>query len=128
MKKVAKNWRYRYLRVFGKICGIKTLMLPKLMHIETIFPNITRKKIQEILKICCKFMKLNKRSVVDTAQSLFETKENNGLGLTRISKFWTPLKISWLRSYTSSKPFWTVLKQEWLLNLGCTYFEPRNTD
>ena len=45
MQKVAKNWRYRYLTVVGKICVIKTLVLPKLAHIAAILPNISRKRI-----------------------------------------------------------------------------------
>ena len=57
-------------------------------------------------------MKLNKQSVVDTATTLFATKEDNGLGLIRTSEFWTALTNSWLRRYTSSRSFWTVLKQE----------------
>ena len=45
MQKVVKNWRFRYLTIFGKICVIKTLMLLKLSHIAAILPKISRKKI-----------------------------------------------------------------------------------
>ena len=48
MQKVAKNWRFRYLTIFGNICIIKTLMLSKLSLIVAILPNISRKKIEEI--------------------------------------------------------------------------------
>ena len=59
-QKLAKKWRYRYLTVFGKICVIKTLILPKLAHLATSLPNISRKKIEEIGKICLKFLKLTR--------------------------------------------------------------------
>ena len=48
IKKVAKNLRYRYLVIFGKICVIKTLML---IHIAAILPNLPRQKVKEIEKI-----------------------------------------------------------------------------
>ena len=38
------------------------------------------------------------------------------------------LQISWLRRYTSSKSVWTVINHERLLKLGCTNFDPSNTD
>ena len=43
-KKVAKYFWYRYLTVFGKTYVIKALVLQKLMHIDTILPDITNKK------------------------------------------------------------------------------------
>ena len=81
MQKVAKNWGFLYLTVFGKICVIKTLMLQKLAHIATIL------KIEEIEKICLKFLKTNKRSIVDSSKTLYTTNAQNGLELTRISEF-----------------------------------------
>ena len=77
-------------------------MLPKLTHIAAIWPNLPRQKVEEIEKICKKFLKLNKRPIVDLAKTLYATNNKNGLGLTRISEFWTSLKISWLKRYISS--------------------------
>ena len=113
---------------FGKICVIKTLMLPKLAHIAAILPNISRKKIEEIEKVCLKFHRTNKKSIVDSSMTLYATNAQNGLGLTRISEFWTALKISWLKRFVSSYSFWTTLKREWLYNLGCANLDPRCTD
>ena len=48
IQKVSTNWRYRYLNKFGKICVIKTLMLPKFTYIAAILPNLPRQKIYEI--------------------------------------------------------------------------------
>ena len=98
------------MTIFDKICVIKTLMLPKLAHIAAILPNISRKRIDEIENICLNFLRTNKRSIVDSFRTLYATNAQNGLGLTRISEFWTALKISWLRRSVSSKSFWTTLK------------------
>ena len=61
-------------------------------------------------------------------RTIYATKAQDGLGLTRISEFWTALKISWLRRFCSSNSFWIKLKCEWLRNLGCADLEPRCTD
>ena len=107
---------------------IKTLMLPKLAYIAVILPNIPRKKIEEIKNICLKFLRTNKRSIVDSSITLYVNNAQNGLGPTRISEFWTALKISWLRRFVSSNSFWTTLKRKWLCDLGCADLDPRCTD
>ena len=103
-------------------------MLPKLTHIAAILPNLPRQKIDEIEKICKKFLKLNKRPIVDSTKTLYATNNKNGLNLTRISEFWTALKITWLKRYTSSRSFWVTLKNEWLSDLSYTNLDPRNTN
>ena len=52
MKKVAKNWRYRYLTVFRKICFVKTLMFPNNKHCYNT-AKYFQKRIDDIEKICC---------------------------------------------------------------------------
>ena len=79
-------------------------------------------------KICLKIHKTNKRSIVDSSRTLYTTNAQNGLGLTRMSQFWTALKNSWLKRFVSSNSFWTTLKREWLYDLGCTDLDPRCTD
>ena len=59
----------------------------------------------------------NKISVVDIVKTLFATKDPNGLGLIRIVKFWTALKISWFSRFNYSRSFGIFIK--WLLKLDC---------
>ena len=35
------------MSVYGKVCVVKTLMLPKLTHIATVLPNLSAKQIKE---------------------------------------------------------------------------------
>ena len=51
-----KIWKYRYITVFGKICVIKNLILPNMMNIAAIFPDITKKRIEDIEILFWKFM------------------------------------------------------------------------
>ena len=60
-------------------------MVPKLTHIAAILQNMARQKIDEIEKICKKFLRQNKRPIVDSSKTLYATNNKNGLGLTRIS-------------------------------------------
>ena len=114
---MAKNWQFWYLTVFGEIYVIKTLMLPKLAHIDAILPNI-----------CLKFLRTNKRSIVDSSRTLYATNAQNRLGMTRIYEFWVALNISWLKRFVSSNSFWITIKSEWLCNLECVDLDPRCTD
>ncbi|MCP3679804.1 MAG: reverse transcriptase family protein, partial [Gammaproteobacteria bacterium] len=45
---IANSWKNRYVSIYGKVCVIKTLMLPKLTHIATVLPNLSTKQIKEI--------------------------------------------------------------------------------
>ena len=40
---VANSWRNRYVSVYGKVCVVKTLMLPKLTHIATVLLTLKKK-------------------------------------------------------------------------------------
>ena len=116
------------MTVFGKICVIKTLMLPKLAHVAAILPNISRKKNVEIEKVGLKFLRTNKRSIIDSSRTLYATNAQNGLGLTRIAELWTALNISWLKWFVYSHSFWNKLKCGRLYDLGCANLDPRCTD
>ena len=89
---------------------------------------MARQKIDEIGKICKKFMRQNKRPIVDSAKTLFANNSKNCFGVTRVSQFWTALKIPWLKRCTSSRSFWVTLKKEWVADLGLTNLDPRNTN
>ena len=51
VRAIANSWRNIYVSVYGKVCVVKTLMLPKLTHIATNLPNLKAKQILEIEKI-----------------------------------------------------------------------------
>ena len=69
-----------------------------------------------------------KRPIVDSAKTLYATNSKNCLSITRISQFWTALKMSWLKRFTSSRSFWVTLKNEWLADFGLTGLVFRNTN
>ena len=60
VKIVANSWRNRYVSIYGKVCVVKTLMLPKLMHIATVLPTLTARQIKEVEKIWHNYITPNK--------------------------------------------------------------------
>ena len=45
VKAVANSWKNIYVSIYGKVCVVKTLMLPKLTHFATVLPTLTAKQI-----------------------------------------------------------------------------------
>ncbi len=43
---ISNSWRNRYVLMYGKVCVIMTLMLPKLTHIATVLPNLKVNQIK----------------------------------------------------------------------------------
>ena len=43
IKKLFKNWQYRYLTPYGKITVIKSLALSKLIHLVCVLPSLNKK-------------------------------------------------------------------------------------
>jgi hypothetical protein len=45
---ILKSWQHRKLTLLGKITVIKTLALPKLIHLLTSLPNLPQTKINDL--------------------------------------------------------------------------------
>ena len=48
VKAILKGWQHRKLTLLGKITVIKTLALPKLIHLLTSLPNLPQTKINDL--------------------------------------------------------------------------------
>ena len=108
IKKVLNSWLHRSLSVYGKICVIKTLALPKLSHLALVLPSLSDKQIKELEKIIYNFMWNGKPDKVSRLHA--KAPENmGGLGMVDIKHFWIALKFSWLRRLGNTKAFWPLL-------------------
>ena len=45
-----KSWQHRKLTLLGKITVIKTLALPKIVHLLTLLPNLKEQALNELKK------------------------------------------------------------------------------
>ena len=108
VKKELSSWRHRFLNVFGKITVIKTLCIPKFMHIATVIPSLSIIQIKEIDKEFEHFLSENNPSVV-YRNTRYMGRKDLGLGMLRITHFWKAIKMSWNRRLTYSKSTWAEL-------------------
>ena len=56
VKAILKSWQHRKLTLLGKITVIKTLALPKLIHLLTSLPNLPQTKINDLNSLFYKFI------------------------------------------------------------------------
>ena len=72
ISKILKSWQHRKLTLLGKVTVIKTLALPKLIHLFTSLPNLKQSMLNELNKLFINFIwdgKTEKklgRTVLDT--------------------------------------------------------------
>ena len=86
---------------------MKTFMLSKLSHIATILPTPSKLYCKKLENIMVDFIRGEHKSTdIDEAVKgrtnivsqdvIFSLKSNNGLGLQRVSPFWSAIKMGWL--------------------------------
>lgn len=84
------------LSIIGKVTVIKSLMIPKLVHILQVLPLPSRKYIEHINKLIRSFLWNNGNARIALNQ-LIMNYEDGGLKLTDISTLNTAIKISWIK-------------------------------
>ena len=134
---VANDWRHKYLTIFGKITVVKTFMLSILSHVATVLPTPSNAYCKKFEKVMVEFIKGEKeksetddsiklKASIVSQDVLFAPKSHNGLGLQRVSIFWSAIKMSWLRRL--EKPsFWKTLHIEDLKDKSLL-FNPYNSN
>ena len=71
---------------------MKTLCMPKFMHIATVIPSLSITQIKKIDKEFEHFLTENNPSVVDKT-TRYMGRKNLGLGMLRITHFWKEINI-----------------------------------
>ena len=95
---VLKSWQHRKLTLLGKITVIKTLALPKLVHLFSSLPNLSQEMISKVNKIFYSFIwdgkpERLKRNV------LIGDYLDGGLKMIHIQSFNDYLKLGWVKRY-----------------------------
>ncbi|MCP3679187.1 MAG: hypothetical protein GY782_02550, partial [Gammaproteobacteria bacterium] len=103
---IANSWKNRYVSVYGKVCVIKTLMLPKLTHIATVLPNLSAKQIKEIEQVWYNYLTPKKGAARADKKTIHAPTAKGGLGLHYLKEFWQALKVSWIKRMAVSRSFW----------------------
>ena len=108
IKAVINTWKRRHLTIYGKICVIKTLLLPKLTHLFSALPNPPPEFMQALNTIFFNFVWNGKRDKI-SRKSLVQPVESGGAGMVDIQLYLKSLKVSWVRRQLQSGNQWARL-------------------
>ena len=115
IQNVLNVYQKRVLSLIGKITVIKTLAIPKLIHVLQTLPTPSVDIVNKIKTSIRKFLWNGKRAKI-TLEQLSKTVENGGLALTNINILCKSIKISWVRRLISTGGGWQTLFQDTICN------------
>lgn len=96
LSSILKSWQHRKLTLLGKITVIKSLLLPKLIHLFTALPNMSQSHLQRINTLFYNFI-WNGRSDRIKRNTLIGDIWQGGLKMIHIESFNMYLKVSWVK-------------------------------
>ncbi|KAK3096175.1 hypothetical protein FSP39_024025 [Pinctada imbricata] len=98
IKRLLGSWMKRDLTPIGKITIIKSLALPKLIHLFSALPNPSKQIIKELEQIFYKFIWNQKPDKIKRKTLIGECKDG-GLNMIHIPSFINYIKIKWVKRY-----------------------------
>ena len=109
-EKTLKDWNARKLTIYGKICIIKSLALPKLVHLFSSIPNPPDEIVRRLEKMCFQFIWDNKNEKIKrtTLQNMYE---KGGLKVPNIKYFCMAQKLIWVKKLLDDNNWskWKIL-------------------
>lgn len=114
--KVLKSWQHRKLTLLGKITVIKSLALPKIIHLLTSLPNLSTSMMVELNRLFYSFIWDGKTERIkrDTLIGKFS---DGGLNMIHLASFSSYLKLSWVkRLLKEHSGIWQALAENQFLN------------
>ena len=115
-------WIGRHLTIYGRICIIKSLALPKLVHLFSSIPNPPERIIKGIEDICFKFIWNNKSERIKR-NILCNDYEKGGFRMLDIKMFCMAQKLVWVKKLLDDTNFskWKLLFLTNVQNHGGNY-------
>jgi hypothetical protein len=101
VSKILKSWQHRKLPLLGKVTVIKTLALPKLIHLLTSLPNLKQSLFNDLDKLFFNFIWDGKPEKIKR-NTLIADFEDGGLKMIHLQQFNAYLKISWVKRFFSN--------------------------
>ena len=99
------------LSLLGKICVIKTMVIPKFIHLLSILPNPEKIFLQKLSGRFKTFL-WNDGKVRIKADQLAHDIQDGGLKLTNIELLCTSLKIGWVKKKYNTSGTWQTMQKE----------------
>jgi hypothetical protein len=102
MENVIRLYQNVPLSLIGKVTVIKSLVIPKLVHILQVLPLPSKKYIDQINRLVRNFLWNNGKAKISLKQ-LTQCYEDGGLNLTDIVTLNNAIKISWIKRLCMSQ-------------------------
>jgi hypothetical protein len=96
VSKILKSWQHIKFTLLGKLTVIKTLALPKLIHLLTSLPNLEQALFNDLNKLFLNFTWDGKPEKIKR-NTLIADFEDGGLKMIHLQQFNAYLKISWVK-------------------------------
>ena len=107
IKHSIKIWRRRFLSPLGKITVIKSLLLPKVIHLLTALPNPDTETLNNISGIFYDFLWYGRAKIKQSV--VVKQYLEGGLNMINLIAFNQALKITWLRRILQRESKWQLL-------------------
>lgn len=108
MKKLVASWSKRLLSPAGKITVIKSIILPKIIHLIIALPNPPSCYMKELEQLFFNFIWNNKPPRV-AKKCITQNYEDGGLRMIDLNNLCTSLKITWIRRFLNYTSSWKSL-------------------
>ena len=95
---ILKSWQHRKLSLMGKITVIKTLALPKLVHLLTALPNLSQPQLNSLNTLFYNFI-WNGHTDRIKRNTLIGDFSQGGLNMVHLYSFNIYLKLSWVKRF-----------------------------
>jgi hypothetical protein len=105
VKRLFRIWLQRTTTPMGRVAILKSLILTKLIYLWILLPNPPHTQIQEIQKMCYRFVWDNKTDKIKRTYSVHNI-PNGGIGIPNIEVYIQALKLSWIRKLMTQTPKW----------------------
>ena len=111
IRKLISTWNKRNISTIGRITVVKSLLLPKLVHLFMSLPNPNHKLLSELDTLFFNYVWNSKRDRVARKLITKDYKEG-GLKMIELSNFIKSLKLTWIRRLSTSDSSWSHLLKD----------------
>ena len=94
-------WMKRLITPLGRVEVLKSLVLPKLIHLWILLPNPPDEYINSLQKLCQEFV-WNKKPDKINRKTVHKSVQEGGRGLPHLKTFISALKLTWIRKFINT--------------------------
>ena len=122
LDKILNNWSGKKLTLYGRICIVKSLALPKMVHLFSSIPNPSEELMKKIEQTCFHFIWNGKTEKIKRS-TLCKNYEQGGLKMINIRSFCFAQKIFWVKKLLDDENFskWKLLFLSQIEKFGGNY-------